>query len=396
VRILLVDNSPGMGGSVRIAAALMNGLAERGVEVAVLASRPDVFAPLLGERVRLLEVGWPGFRDVFAAEHGLFQRGLPLIGQALALRRFAKRLTPEIARALAEWKPELVHLNNLNLPNLPVMEAVRRAGLPFVTSCQMIRFFGRREEALAARAARVICVSQAVRSHLLTEMRLDPLRVVVVPNGVDPAAFAGGPDHAWRREVGLPDDAPVACLLGRLTAWKGHHVAIAAWRVVRQKTPGALLAIVGDGEPAYAAQCRALAGRLGLGDAVRFIGHRDDVSRVLHACDLLVHASCYDHPSQGTVEAFGLVVIEAMAAGLPVVATAAGGVTEVVERDVTGKLVRPGDPDALAEAIAFYLNDHDAALEAGLTGRRRVREWFTLERSVEQLYDVYEQVLGVS
>jgi glycosyltransferase involved in cell wall biosynthesis len=154
------------------------------------------------------------------------------------------------------------------------------------------------------------------------------------------------------------------------------------------------LAVVGDGEPAYTDQCRALAARLGLGESVRFIGHRDDVHRVLRACDLLVHSSCHEHPSQGTVEAFGLVVIEAMAAGLPVVATAAGGVPEVVERDVTGKLVRPGDPDALAEAMVFYLNDRDAALEAGLSGRRRVRELFTLERTVDLLYDVYESVLS--
>ncbi len=394
MKILFIDNSPSMGGSVRIGAALVRGVAERGAEVAVLASRPDAFAPLLGDAVPLLPVQWSGFRDVFAPEHGLFGKGLPVIGQALALRRFAKNLAPDIARALAEWRPELVHLNNLNLPAGPVLDQVQAARLPAVVSCQMIRSFGRREAAIAQRAARVVCVSQAVRDHLLAQMTLDPARVAVVPNGIDPAGFAGGPDPSWRVEVGLPTGVPLACLLGRLTAWKGHHVAIAAWRAVRQKLPEAVLAIVGDGEPAYSEQCRALVARLGLGEAVRFIGHRDDVERVLHASDLLVHASCYEHPSQGTVEAFGLVVIEAMAAALPVVATAAGGVTEVVAPDVTGKLVRPGDPDALAEAIVFYLSNRDAAAEAGFAGRRRVRELFTIDRSIELLYGVYRAALS--
>jgi len=395
MKVLMIDNSPRMGGSVHSAALLLSGLAASGVEVTLVASRPDLFAPRLDERVRVTMIEWDGFADVFAPSHGLYG-GLPVVGQPLALRRFAKRLTPEIQTVLETDTPDLVHLNNLNLPQVPVAEATTAADIPYAVHCRMIRSFSRREAKLAAQAGRVLCVSRAVRDELQQQMSLSPRQLAVVPNGIDPEPFAGDKDEAARAELGVPLDVPVAVMLGRLAQWKGHHVAIAAWRMVRRQLPEAVLAIVGAGETEYLEQCKALAGRLDLAEAVRFIGHRDNVPRVLQAADLVVHASCYDDPSRGTIEAFGRVVIEAMAAGLPVVATAAGGVPEIVVDGVTGKLVRPGDPDALAEAMQFYLEDPDAAFEAGLEGRRRVKQEFLVEHMVRATITQYEQILAES
>lgn len=394
MKVLLVDNSPSMGGSVRNGAALARTLAKSGSEVALLASRPDLFSPLVGDRVVLAEVAWEGFRDVFAPELGLVGGGLPVIGTKIALRRFRRRLRPEIERVLDAVKPDLMHLNNLNLPQAPFVEAVVEAGLPLVMHCRMIRPFGSSEKRLAAQADRLICVSNAVRDSLLAQSDLDAGRVMAIGNGLSLERYAGGPDKSARERLGLPAEAFVACMLGRVVPWKGHHVAIAAWRSVVSEFPEAVLAIVGTGDADYHESCKALVGRLGLGEAVRFLGHHDNVIPVLRAGDLLLHASCYDDPAKGVVEAFGRVVIEAMAAGLPVVATAAGGVTEVVKDGVTGHLARTNDPDALADGVLDYLRHPERALEAGFAGRRRVREHFTIEKIVEQVSEIYRQALA--
>ncbi len=395
MKVLFIDNTPSMGGSVHTCAELANGLAAGGAQVAVAASRPDLFAPLLSAQVAALPVAWEGFRDVFAPEHGLFS-GLPLIGQALALRRFAKRLAPAIEKLLADFAPDLVHLNNLNLPALPVGEIVKRAGLPLAVHCQMIRSFSRRELRLAVLADRVLCVSEAVRRQLLAQQELAPEAAQVLYIPVDERLLTVEAEPTVREELGLTPEAPVAVMLGRLTAWKGQHVAIAAWRSVRQYFPEAALLLVGEGETSYHEQCKALIARLGIQESVRLLGHRNDVDRLLSAADLVIHASCYDRPEQGTVEAFGLVVAEAMAAGKPIVATDAGGVPEVIGDSAAGKLVRPGDPEAMATAAMFYLRDADARVEAGFAGRRRVRQTFIRERIIERLREIYAGMLSGS
>ena len=391
MKVLVIDNSPGMGGSIFTAVAILNGLIQFGEPAALAASRPDLYRPLLNEAVRFLEIGWNGFRNVFDPSHGLFGGKIPGVSQALALRRFSKKLSPEIEKTIKIFSPDLVVINNLNLPNLPVLEAAKHRRLPVVLHAQMIRAFGRREGRMAAKADQIVCVSEAVRECLMEQMFLDPQRVSVITPGVDPSRFPTERNPAARRSFGLPESVPIACLVGRLSRWKGHHVAIRAWEIVHHEFPQAILAIAGAGEEDYMAECRALATQLGLSEAVKFIGHQTDVPRVLAAGDLLLHSSCYAHYRQGPVEALGMVVLEAMAARLPVIATAAGGVREIVEDGVTGKLVPPGDPQAIAEAIINYFRDPAAGLAAGGRGRRRVTENFTTQIMVEKWYDILKQ-----
>lgn len=393
MKVLFIDNTPSMGGSIRNCAELANGLAAAGEQVGVAASRPDLFAPLLTDNVSTPPVAWDGFRDVFDPEHGLFS-GLPIVGQPLALRRFAKRLSPAIERLLDEFAPDLVHLNNLNLPALPVGEVVKRAGLPLAAHCQMIRAFSRRELRLAVLADHVVCVSEAVRRQLLAQQELAPDAAQVLYIPVDETLLKTEPEPTVREELGLSAATTLAVMLGRLTAWKGQHVAIASWRTVRRHFNEAILLLVGEGEAAYREQCKSLIARLGLEEGVRLLGHRNDVDRLLAAADLVIHASCYDRPEQGTVEAFGLVVAEAMAAGKPIVATDAGGVPEVIGDSDAGKLVRAGDPEAIAAAVLAYLRDADARVEAGYAGRRRVRLMFAREKIIERLREIYAGMLA--
>lgn len=390
MRLLIIDNSPSMGGSIRDSAELANELIRRQTPVSVLASRPDLFRPHLAAGVEILTAEWEGFRNVFDPALGLMGGPIPRLSGWLAMRRFAKRLAPEIRAVLDRFRPDLVHLNNLNLPQIPVLETCRAAGLPVAFYAQMIRVFGGREKRLAAAAQRVICISEAVRRFLVDQNGVPAERTCVVYPGIDAAAYAPPPDPSTRAELGWPPDAPVACLLGRISRWKGQHVAIAAWREVTARLPQAVLAIVGTGDAEYLAECRRLAQENGVADRVHFVGHRGDVPRVLAACDLVIHASCYARPEQGTVEALGLVVMEAMAAGRPVIATAAGGPPELVADGETGRLVTPGDAAAMAAAVLGYLENPEAARAAGAAGRRRAAR-FTLDRMAEQFLAAYRE-----
>lgn len=389
MRVLLIDNSPTMGGSIRSAAGLLTGLVARGAMPTLLASRPDLFRPLVPDSVVIRDTP-EVLRNVFDPAHGLFDNPIPLVGSAWALWRFGRRIKPAIRNVIVAARPDIVHVNNLNLPNLPVVQAVAEAGTPVVLHARMIRAFGRRELGAIALAARVICISQAVRTCLLDANVALPERLVVVPNGVDTVSLAPTPTAPARAALGLPPDVPVVVLPGRLADWKGQHVAIAAWPAVRARHADAVLALVGDGEPAYVARLRQQAAPLG--DAVHFLGHHADVGPVLAAADLVALTSCHDKAADGTVEAFGRVIIEAMAAGRPVVATHVGGVPELVVDGQTGLLAAPNDPADLAAKINAALDDPAWRQRAGAAGRAEAVAQFAQEVVTDRVLDVYRAV----
>ncbi len=183
------------------------------------------------------------------------------------------------------------------------------------------------------------------------------------------AARAESPAAA-RAALNLPRDATLIGIVGRLQRWKGMHVLIDALPAVRAKHPGATLVIVGgphEPEPDYPALLQAQVLRLGLNDAVIFAGFQSDVPRWMQAMDIVVHAS--------DREPFGIVVIEAMALGKPVVAGAAGGPAEVLTPGVDGLLAPFGDAAALSGALLRYLDDPSFAARCGEAAARRARDF---------------------
>ncbi len=144
----------------------------------------------------------------------------------------------------------------------------------------------------------------------------------------------------------------------------------------------------GPEDAAFQARLARRTGEAGLASRLRFLGYRADVASLLPAFDLLVHASTRPEP-------FGMVILEAMAAGLPVVASNLGGPREIVLPGVTGLLVPPSDPAALAEACRGILSDHTRAAAMGAAGRERVREHFHLRTTVERTTALFEAVLGL-
>jgi glycosyltransferase involved in cell wall biosynthesis len=177
-------------------------------------------------------------------------------------------------------------------------------------------------------------------------------------------------------------------MVGRISPWKGQDVFLRAFGQAFSGD-GARASIVGSplfGEEDFDAEIQALAASLGLGGRVTFTGFRDDVAAELRTMDVLVHASVIPEP-------FGLVVVEGMAAGLAVIASDAGGPSEVVEHGVTGLLYPPGDVDALAAALRQAASDPDLRRRLGQAARRKAEE-FRPAIVNPQVTEFYRQVLA--
>lgn len=190
-------------------------------------------------------------------------------------------------------------------------------------------------------------------------------------------AVRGESPAALRQRLGLPAQGPLIGIVGRLQRWKGMHTVIAALPAVRAGHPDATLVVVGgahDTEPAYGDELRALARRLGVEHAVHFAGFQADVPRWMQAMDIVVHAS--------DREPFGIVVVEAMALGKPVIAGAAGGPAELIVHGEQGLLVPFADEQAMAAALRRFLDDPALAARCASAARVRARE-FSAERYAE-------------
>jgi glycosyltransferase involved in cell wall biosynthesis len=233
----------------------------------------------------------------------------------------------------------------------------------------------------------VIAVSHQTRRVMLEEERAPAAKVVVIHNGIDLSrvvAPSGQEVAALRRELDLGDDVAVLAVVARLHPEKGQGYLFRALPRLLAATGGKLrLLVAGAGPFRQAYEREVLA--LGVEGAVRFLGFRADVTRILAASDVVVLPS--------VAEAFGLVLAEAMAMQRAVVATRVGGIPEIVEDGVTGILVPPASPTALADAIWSLLRDPARRVQLGEAGRRRVLESFRFETMMTRYEALYEALL---
>jgi glycosyltransferase involved in cell wall biosynthesis len=227
---------------------------------------------------------------------------------------------------------------------------------------------------------RVIANSHASAQALAQLTHLPRRAMRVVHNGVDARAFDAvddGDRAILRAELGLPASGFLAGVFGRLSSWKGQHVALEA----TARLPDLQLVIVGSamfGEHAYEAELRRRADELGIADRVHFVGFKSNVARAMKAMDVIVHTSTRAEP-------FGLVIVEGMLAGRPVIATAAGGVPEIIDDQITGLLVEPGNVNALRDAIARVRRSPELAARLSREGRRVARLRFAADTYVKEI-----------
>lgn len=371
IRILFVTPNLGVGGAER--------------HIATLAPALDLsrFEP------RIVCIKEPGamFDDVVAA-------GVPALSFGSGTRQAPAALA-RLVRIMRRFRPHVVITRGLNadilgrvaatIARVPVVVVwkhntghISRSALEIVS-----------ERALDPVTDRYFAVAQGQVPYLTGELGWPERKIRVIHNGVDPAAFPYSPerprDPALAAELGIAEGDLVVGILAVFRPEKDHATFLRAARRVADRVPNARFLLAGDGPGRE--ELEALTRELGLEDRVIFAGLRSDVAAVLGLIDVVVLSSF-------TIECFPYAILEAMAMGVPAVCTAVGGLPEMIEDGVTGRLVPPKDPAALAAAVADVLSDPERMRAMGRAARQRLEDRFTLRRSAAETERVIEEAVG--
>jgi glycosyltransferase involved in cell wall biosynthesis len=325
----------------------------------------------------MLHEGEPGAED-FAMR--LEADGVPVervrLSRALDPRAFSRILRRARRERPAILHTHLVHADFHGLPagriaRVPALVSTKHGFNEFRDG----RAFAAADRAVASLADVHVAISAGLARYLAASEGFDAASFEVVHYGIEE-----GPEPPP-----LPG-APRLAIVGRLIQIKGHDVLLAALAAARERVPGLVLEIAGEGplEP----ELRATVARLELDDAVTFLGRVAPVAPVLERADLVVV------PSFG--EGFGLVALEAMERGRPVIASTVGGLSEIVDDGRTGLLVASGDVDALADAIVELASDPSRAAAMGTEGRARALDEFSQERCTERIEALYGAALAAA
>ncbi len=356
MRVLHVDSARGWRGGQNQVLLTARGMTARGHQVVLACQAGGALAARA--RAAGVEVRELGFRGDFSPA-----AVLPL---AAAVRAFA---------------PDTVQLHDPHAVSAAVLARRLAKPTPFVATRRVdfaLRgFLSRRKYAACDR---VIAVSEAI-AGVLRAGGLPADRLRVVHEGVPDRAPQPGGREALR-QLGIPDDAPVVGNVAALTGHKDQTTLLHAAASVVARAPSARFLIVGEGE--LRARLEALSRDLGLEHRCVFAGFRADLDRLIPAFTVFCLSS--------HMEGLGTSLLDAMAFGVPVVATAAGGIPEAVVDGVTGRLVPPRDPSALAAALVEALEDPARRAQWGRAGRQRFEERFTADRMVEATLAVHAEL----
>ena len=303
-------------------------------------------------------------------------------------------------------KVDLVHARS-RAPAWSAWLATRIAGVPFVTTFHgthslkggFLKYF---YNSIMVKGPVVIANSQFIRRHIIENYQVDPDRIAVAPRGIEPAmwnpdVFTQNDRRAVRDELEVPEGVPLLLMVGRITRWKGHELVLDALGLITD-LPW-VMAFAGDIDKTsdYGQALRAQAERLGIAGRIRWLGSRSDVSRLLAASALAMSGSTKP-------EAFGRVAIEAMAMGVPVIATGLGGSLETIKDGVTGWLVMPAreegelaafEPQAMAGKLRKALQNPKQLASMGHAARAHVLATYTVDRCCDAELQAYKRVLAL-
>jgi glycosyltransferase involved in cell wall biosynthesis len=360
-------DSDTMGGCEQVLLSLVAGLDRVQWRPIVFHRESTGIAPLLNHLKRL---DVPCFSFPPMSRHNV----LP------GLRRFAselRRVAPDVFHAHLNWslacRHELIAARFLRVPAIV-------ATVHMCSALDDVRFRRLKQVFQVHSIDRYIAVSEDVKDWLCQNMHLPESKVRVVKNGVSPRTIDNQPTAAIPVSVIAEVKRPIVLTTARLHAQKGINYLLAAAKLV----PEAFFLIAGDGPDR--ADLQRHAKRIGVEEQVQFLGYREDIPQLLTSCDLFVLPSVY--------EPLGLSVLEAMAAGKPVIASAVGGLKESVIDGVTGLLVPPKNPERLAGAIRQLLCDRVLAKRFGEAGKARATQVFTAEAMVKGVTEVYTDLLA--
>jgi glycosyltransferase involved in cell wall biosynthesis len=372
-RIVQLIDGLGLGGAERVLVAYAPALARLGYDVEVVVLQDRGGNPLAEP-----------LRSAGVPVHPLLVGHLRRFDQVRGFLAGMRGLAPSLVHAHLEFASTLGALHRLRT-GVPLVATLHTLEKPEGIDRDSARLW-LMHKALERAADRVICLT-ASAERAARESGLARARIDVLANGVDLAPFDAPPARS-RAEVraafGVPPGAPLVVCVAVLRPPKGIDRLLEAFPAVRAGAPGARLLVVGDGSERAALEARAAAPDLA--GTVTFAGARDDVPDLLRAADLFVLPTLID--------ALPTVVIEAMAARLPVVASAVGGIPDMVRDGEEGLLVPPGDAGALAAAILRVLGDPRLGRDLAAAGRARAEEAFSLESQVGRLGSLYDRLIA--
>ena len=323
---------------------------------------------------------------------GLIRRTRGTVRAVEGLLRLDWRWQPALARQLRRLRPALVHCNNgLRAHRLDIL-LCRMLGLPVICHVRNFEALSAVERLAARGVWRFIYISRAIAADF-ERQGIPARRGEVIPNALSEGALAPAAPVA-RTELGCGPEHYLVANVGRLVPWKGQDMFLRAIAQAARRLPQVRALIVGaaddnDRSRAFAAELHALANSLGLAQQVIFTGHRPDVQSVMAAADVVVHTAV-------TPEPFGRVLIEALAAGCPVIAAGAGGVLEILEHEVTGLIVPPNDSQALADSLLRLAADPALRARLGAAGRQQASLRFNAPEHARQVTALYRLALDAS
>lgn len=292
--------------------------------------------------------------------------------------------------AVRRADPSVLHANSLSMGRLTGSIA-SQLQIPATAHLRDILHVSGAAMADLNRNALLIAVSHATRdAHVVRG--LNPDRVVVVHNGLDLEQFQPRPFQGrLHRELNLPDSATLIATIGQIGLRKGQDILAAAAVEIVRAVPDVHFLLIGERSSTKAESIQFeqdIATRFadqGLESHLHCLGYRDDVPQILNELDLIVHPA--------NQEPFGRVLLEAAASGVPVVATDVGGTAEIVVDGLTGRLVPPGDPASLANAVVNLLTDSTLLLEMSTAARQRAAREFNVSEAANQLLAHWQRVI---
>lgn len=378
LRVLCISAAGEIGGAERSLFELVQALPREKIEV-------HVCCPPESPLSRMFQVSGVRVHEVALRRFRRTKHPFILAGQVRALHQGSK----EIAALCRESKIDVLHANT-DAAELVAWEVARITKLPHVWHCRdMSRLHGF-AKILSCSAAAVVAISGAVEAHMRKE-GVNPAKLQRIDNGIDLVRFPV-PEHrealrqSVRGKLGIEAHRPVLLSIGAYVPWKKHELFLDALAALRVRLPAAVGLLVGrdtfSENANYEKTLREHARKLALNtDALKVLHQRDDVPELMCASDLLV--SCSEN------EPFGRVLVEAGACGLPVVSTRSGGKPEIIEDNVTGMLIEPGDVKAMAAACADILENSGRRAEMGRNARQRVAIRYDVNRTAREMTELF-------
>ncbi|MBN1688132.1 MAG: glycosyltransferase family 4 protein [Candidatus Omnitrophica bacterium] len=390
IRVLIAESGSGYGGTAKYLNDLIEHVERNKFDIDVVASHDGPFIRSLRDKhiSCFIFQSWR-FPFFYVSATNVMTKLLSYLNLVIVGGIQLIVVLPLITLWLRRQRYQIVHLNNEILSHLPLLIAAKLCGIKILCHLHGWRPMTKIEKGFSPWVDTFICISRAGAKYFGDQ--LQGRDVVAVPNGIEWSKVPG--DLSKLREekrtmLGIKEEQIVFMTAGRLLPWKGQDVFIRAFRKVVDKVPNGMAVIVGGDSSkskAYEVSLKAKSKALGLDGKVLFVGWQSDIWSFYAASDVFVHAATLPEP-------FGLVILEAMAAGKPVIVSKNGGVVDFVQEKETGLFFKSGDERSLAEAMLQLIEHSEWRSQMGMKSKARALEHFSISRNVTQVEGIYNRL----